>query len=75
MPNPAWTREAPAFDEIQIFHIDDEKAAEIAYEAGEVDFTRVSLASLERVESSNTCQHHARRISLAVLCLGRDECG
>ena len=50
VPNPAWTREAPAFDEIQIFHIDDEKAAEIAYEAGEVDFTRVSLASLERLK-------------------------
>ena len=42
----------PAFDEIQIFHIDDEKTAEIAFEAGEIDFTRVSLGSLERLKAS-----------------------
>lgn len=50
--NPDWKGEKPAFDEIQIFHIDDEKAAEIAFEAGELDFTRVSLASLERLRSN-----------------------
>lgn len=50
--NPDWQGEPPAFDEIQIFHIDDEKTAEIAYEAGEIDFTRVSLGSLERLRSS-----------------------
>lgn len=50
--NPDWKGDKPAFDEIQIFHIDDEKTAEIAFEAGELDFTRVSLASLERYKSS-----------------------
>lgn len=50
--NPDWKGDAAAFDEIQIYHIDDEKAAEIAYEAGEIDFTRVSLDSLERLKAS-----------------------
>ena len=50
--NPDWKGEKAAFDEIQIFHIDDEKTAEIAFEAGELDFTRVSLASLERLKSN-----------------------
>ncbi|MCV2872687.1 ABC transporter substrate-binding protein [Defluviimonas sp. WL0050] len=50
--NPDWKGEAPVYDEIQIYHIDDEKAAEIAFEAGEIDFTRVSLDSVERLKSS-----------------------
>ena len=50
--NPDWKGAKAAFDEIQIFHIDDEKTAEIAFEAGELDFSRVSLASLERLKSS-----------------------
>ncbi|MCZ4292321.1 ABC transporter substrate-binding protein [Hoeflea alexandrii] len=50
--NPDWKGEPVAYDEIQIFHIDDEKAAEIAFEAGELDFTRVSLDSVERLKSS-----------------------
>jgi len=36
----------PGFDEIRILPMDDEKTAEIAYEAGDIDFTQVSLASL-----------------------------
>ncbi|MDB9763011.1 ABC transporter substrate-binding protein, partial [Amylibacter sp.] len=52
VPNPDWKGEAAAFDEIQIFHIDDEKAAEIAYEAGQLDFTRVSLGSVERLKAN-----------------------
>ncbi len=50
--NPDWKGDPVAYDEIQIYHIDDEKAAEIAYEAGEIDFTRVSLDSVERLKSS-----------------------
>lgn len=52
VPNPDWKGEAAGFDEIQIYHIDDEKAAEIAYEAGELDFTRVSLDSVERLKAN-----------------------
>lgn len=44
--DPNWTGAAPYYDEIQIYPIEDEKAAEVAYEAGEIDFTAVSLSSL-----------------------------
>ena len=50
--NPDWKGDPVAYDEIQIYHIDDEKAAEIAFEAGELDFTRVSLGSVERLKSN-----------------------
>jgi len=46
--NPDWKGEAPAWDNIEILPIDDENTAEIAFEAGELDFTRVSLGSVER---------------------------
>lgn len=46
--NPNWKGEAPAWDTIEILPIDDENTAEIAFEAGELDFTRVSLGSVER---------------------------
>ena len=49
--NPDWKGEKAAFDKIEIYPIDDEKSAEIAFEAGDIDFTRVSLASLERLKS------------------------
>lgn len=52
VPNPDWKGDKHAFEKIEIFHIDDEKAAEIAYEAGELDFTRVSSASLARLQAS-----------------------
>lgn len=60
--NPDWQGESVDFDEIHIYHIDDEKAAEIAFEAGELDFTRVSLDSLNRLkqnppENSNISEH------------------
>jgi peptide/nickel transport system substrate-binding protein len=45
--NPVWKGPKSYFDEIQIFPIDDEKAAEIALEAGDLDFTRVSIPSLK----------------------------
>ncbi|WP_166418150.1 ABC transporter substrate-binding protein [Cochlodiniinecator piscidefendens] len=46
--NPDWQGDAPAWDNIEILPIDDENTAEIAFEAGELDFTRVSLGSVER---------------------------
>lgn len=45
--NPVWNGPKSYFDEIQIFPIDDEKTAEIAFEAGDIDFTRVSIPSLK----------------------------
>jgi len=46
--NPDWKGDAPAWDTIEILPIDDENTAEIAFEAGELDFTRVSLGSVDR---------------------------
>jgi peptide/nickel transport system substrate-binding protein len=46
--NPDWKGDAPAWDSIEILPIDDENTAEIAFDAGELDVTRVSLGSVER---------------------------
>ncbi len=46
--NPAWTGPKPDFDEIHFYPIDDEKTAEIGFEAGDLDFTRISVSSLEK---------------------------
>ena len=46
--NPDWKGDAPEWDTIEILPIDDENTAEIAFEAGELDFTRVSLGSVAR---------------------------
>ncbi|NGO55271.1 ABC transporter substrate-binding protein [Allomesorhizobium camelthorni] len=44
--NPEWSGPKPGFDEIRILPIEDAKAAERAYQAGDVDFTSISLDSL-----------------------------
>lgn len=44
--NPDWQGEAPGFDEIRIIPMDDTKVAERAYEAGDLDFTEITLSSL-----------------------------
>ncbi|MFC0268041.1 ABC transporter substrate-binding protein [Kushneria aurantia] len=44
--NPDWNGEAPGFDNIRILPMDDTKTAERAYEAGDLDFTRITLSSL-----------------------------
>jgi peptide/nickel transport system substrate-binding protein len=46
--NPNWKGTAPAWDNIEVYPIDDENTAEIAFDAGELDLTRVSLGSVER---------------------------
>lgn len=50
--NPLWKGPAPDFDEIHFFPIDDEKTAEIGFEAGDIDFTRVSISSLQKFMDS-----------------------
>jgi peptide/nickel transport system substrate-binding protein len=40
--------DTPGFDEIRILPMDDEKTAEIAYEAGDINMTAISLASLNK---------------------------
>lgn len=50
--NELWNGEPAEFDEIHIMVIDDEKTAEIGYEAGDIDFTRISMSSLGNYVSS-----------------------
>lgn len=50
--NPEWKGPKPDFDEIHFFPIDDEKTAEIGFEAGDLDFTRISISSLEQYKAN-----------------------
>ncbi|WP_031245621.1 ABC transporter substrate-binding protein [Mesorhizobium sp. LNJC384A00] len=50
--NPDWSGPKPGFDEIRIIPINDDKTAERAYQAGDVDFTRVSLDSFATLNSN-----------------------
>ena len=45
--NPAWGGEPGAFREVHVYAMSDEKAAELAYEAGELDCTQVSVETVE----------------------------
>jgi peptide/nickel transport system substrate-binding protein len=47
--NPQWTGPPAAFDEIQAITIVDANAAEIAYEAGQIDVTHVPMTSVPRL--------------------------
>lgn len=46
--NPNWKGSAFLHDEVNILFIEDEKPAETGYEAGELDYTVISLDSLPR---------------------------
>jgi peptide/nickel transport system substrate-binding protein len=44
--NPDWRGDTGGFEKIRILPIEDEKAAEIAFEAGELDYTAISVSSI-----------------------------
>ncbi|RWM48387.1 MAG: peptide ABC transporter substrate-binding protein [Mesorhizobium sp.] len=50
--NPDWSGPKPGFDEIRIVPIGDDKTAERAYQAGDIDFTRISLDSFAAFKSN-----------------------
>jgi peptide/nickel transport system substrate-binding protein len=50
--NPDFYGPAPDFEQVHVFPIEDEKTAEIAFEAGELDFTTISLSSLPEMKAS-----------------------
>ena len=50
--NPDWIGPKPTFDEIRIHEIEDEKAAEVAYLAGELDATNISMTSIPEFEAN-----------------------
>ncbi len=50
--NPDWIGEAPVFDSVHLYFIEDNKAAALAYEAGDVDYVHVDLSSLARYKEN-----------------------
>ena len=44
--NPDWSGTPAEFEKIRILPIEDEKAAEIAFAAGELDYTAISVSSI-----------------------------
>ena len=50
--NPEWHGGSAEFDEIHILPVDDENSAQIAYESGDIDYTRVSLGSVGNLKAS-----------------------
>jgi peptide/nickel transport system substrate-binding protein len=49
--NPNYFGKPAAFDEIHFIPIEDDKAAEIALLAGEVDWSRIPIGSIERLKN------------------------
>ncbi|MEW6262834.1 MAG: ABC transporter substrate-binding protein [Thermodesulfobacteriota bacterium] len=47
-PNPAWPGPKPSFPEVQALLVEQAKAADLAYEAGELDCTEISSAAHAR---------------------------
>ncbi len=52
--NPDWTLFDPVYEEAELLIVEDEKLAELAYDAGEVDFTTIDPYSLERYTGSRS---------------------
>lgn len=50
--NPDWTGETGDFDEIVLLPIADENAAELAFAAGEIDYTRTSASNYDTLVSN-----------------------
>ncbi len=49
--NPDYWGAKPYYDEIDLVPVDDDKAAEVALQAGELDFSSISLASTDKFQS------------------------
>ncbi len=49
--NPDYWGSQPYFDEIDLVPVDDDKAAEVALQAGELDFSSISLSSTDKFQS------------------------
>ena len=49
--NPDYWGEQPYFDQIVLIPVDDDKAAEVALQAGELDFSGISLSSTDKFQS------------------------
>ncbi len=72
--NPDWPGEKPAFDTIEVYPIEDDKAAEIAYEAGDIDITGVSISGVAKYRESLPANTKLmERAPLAYIWLGLNQ--
>jgi peptide/nickel transport system substrate-binding protein len=69
--NPDWKLYRPDFDEIHILPIEDEKTAELGFQAGDLDYTWTSVSSIPRfLKSPPAGARFERLASLAYVWLG-----
>lgn len=47
-PNPTWTMSEVAFPDVDFILVSDIKSAELAFEAGELDITKIDIGSIRR---------------------------
>jgi peptide/nickel transport system substrate-binding protein len=52
-PNPDWAGPKPDFDEINYINVEEDQAAELAYEAGELDISRITAPTYARYKQSS----------------------
>jgi peptide/nickel transport system substrate-binding protein len=72
--NPDWQYEAGAFEEIHISPIEDEKTAELGYEAGDLDYTWTSVSSIPRLKETPPADTTVEeKPSLAFVWLGMNK--
>ena len=72
--NPDWKLYKPAFDEIQISPIEDEKTAELGFESGDIDFTWTSISSITRyLKQPLKNGKFVRKPSLAYVWMGMNQ--
>ena len=51
--NPSYWGTQPYYDEIDLIPIDDDKAAEVSLQAGELDFSNISLTSEDKFQADS----------------------
>lgn len=72
--NPDWAYEPGAYEEIHISPIEDEKTAELGYEAGDLDYTWTSVSSITRLKETPPAETTvAEKPSLAFVWLGMNK--
>jgi peptide/nickel transport system substrate-binding protein len=72
--NPDWKGAAPAWDEIHVIPIEDEKVAELAFEGGDLDYTWVAVSSIPRYRETPPAGGKVEvKPSLAYVWLGMNQ--
>jgi peptide/nickel transport system substrate-binding protein len=51
--NPSYWGPQPYYDEIDLIPVSDDKAAEVSMQAGELDFTSISLAAMDQFQNNS----------------------